>query len=234
MEQGRESRRVLVVDEHPIVANAIRHVLAGLDDRVAVTVCHDAGSALEVFHCVPAWFRILLDPDVPDARGFALARQFHDQGVADRCAIVTAADRPSWVADAKRLGMIAYIDKAVPLDAFSAALRAVLDGERVFPATIPRAGIRLTRRQRNILLLLGRGHSTKEIAAMLDLAVGTVDNHIANAMQALTVRNRTHAIFRAIALGLIDASEVIESGCDRGGERSGMCVGAVVSAGVEP
>ncbi|CAN0624030.1 Response regulator [Burkholderia multivorans] len=163
MEQGRESRRVLVVDEHPIVANAIRHVLAGLDDRVAVTVCHDAGSALEVFH-----------------------------------------------------------------------LRAVLDGERVFPATIPRAGIRLTRRQRNILLLLGRGHSTKEIAAMLDLAVGTVDNHIANAMQALTVRNRTHAIFRAIALGLIDASEVIESGCDRGGERSGMCVGAVVSAGVEP
>jgi len=212
MEQGRESLPVLVVDEHPIVANAIRGVLAGLDDRVVVTVCHDAGSALEAFHCVPAWFRILLDPDMPDTRGLAFARQLHDRGVAGRCAIVTANDRSSWVADAKRLGMIAYINKAAPLEAFSTALRAVLDGRRVFPERASRGdrGVRLTRRQRDVLSLLCLGYSTKAIAAARNLSVGTVNNHVASILQLLGVRSRAHAISRAIALGLADVHDELK------------------------
>ncbi|MGU7769798.1 LuxR C-terminal-related transcriptional regulator [Burkholderia sp. MR1-5-21] len=212
---------MLIIDEHPIVANAIEGALADIDDSLAVTICHSAGSAIDTFRRAPAWYRILLDLDVPGAHGIALARQFHAWGVADRCAIVTATDDPSWIAEAKRLGMIAYLVKSMPLDAFSTGLQSILDGKRVFPevASSDDPGVRLTRRQRDVLSLLCRGYSTKEIAVKRGLAVGTVDNHIANAMQALQVRNRTHAITRAIALGMIDGCEGGDGGFAPG-ERS--------------
>lgn len=209
MKRGRNGGPVLIIDEHPIVANAIEGALADIDDSLAITVCHSAGSAIDTFRRVPAWYRILLDLDVPGAHGIALARQFHAWGVADRCAIVTAIDDPSWIAETKRLGMIAYIVKSMPLDAFATGLRSILDGKRVFPEVASREdpGVRLTRRQRDVLSLLCRGYSTKEIAVKLSLAVGTVDNHIANAMRTLHAKNRTHAITRAIALGMIDGCE---------------------------
>ncbi|WP_236872777.1 response regulator transcription factor [Burkholderia sp. NRF60-BP8] len=206
--RGRERLPVLVVDAHPIVANAIGGALVDLDARLDVTICHSASGAMEVFHRAPAWFRILLDLEVPGG-GLPFARQFHASGVADRCAIVTAGVRPSWIAEAKRLGMIAYLAKGVPLGDFSDALQSVLDGRSAYPeiAAHAEADVRLTGRQRDVLQLLGAGYSTKEIATALTLAVGTVDNHIANVMRMLGVRNRTHAITRAIALGMIDARQ---------------------------
>ncbi|MBE2970790.1 response regulator transcription factor [Burkholderia cepacia] len=202
--EGRERLPVLVVDGHPIVADAIGGVLVDLDSRLDVTVCHSAVGAIDAFRRVPTWFRILVDLEMPRG-GLALARQFHASGIADRCAIVTAGARPSWIAEAKRLGMIAYVVKDAPLGVFSGALQSILDGRPAFPEIA--AGMRLTARQQDVLQLLCAGYSTKEIAVMLSLVIGTVDNHIASAMRILGVRNRTHAITRALALGMIDACE---------------------------
>lgn len=87
--EGRERLPVLVVDGHPIVADAIGGVLVDLDSRLDVTVCHSAVGAIDAFRRVPTWFRILVDLEMPRG-GLALARQFHASGIADRCAIVTA------------------------------------------------------------------------------------------------------------------------------------------------
>lgn len=206
----RERLPVLVVDAHPIVANAIGGTLIGLDDRLEVTVCHNAGGAIDAIRRAPAWFRILLDLDVPGG-GLPFARQCHASGVADRCAIVTAGIRPVWITEAKSLGMIAYLAKGAPLGVFSEALQSILDGRSAFPEITAHteSRVRLTRRQRDVLLLLSVGHSTKTIAAALNLAVGTVDNHVASLLRLLNVRNRAHATTRAIALGLIDARDDI-------------------------
>ncbi|HDR9761116.1 TPA: LuxR C-terminal-related transcriptional regulator [Burkholderia cepacia] len=211
--RGYERLPVLVVDAHPIVADAIGGALTDLDHRLAVTVCHSASGAIDVLRRMPGWFRIFLDLEVPGG-GLSFARQFHASGVADRCAIVTAGVRRSWIDEAKRLGMIAYLTKGVPLGVFCDALQSVLDGRSAFPEIAVHAGsgVRLTRRQRDVLSLVCFGHSTKEVATMLNLALGTVDNHIASAMRILGARNRVHAITRAIALGLIDTRDDIETG----------------------
>ncbi|PRE70289.1 DNA-binding response regulator [Burkholderia multivorans] len=228
MTRGRCQRLpVLVVDAHPIVANAIGRALTDLNDRIDVTVCHSASGAMDVFRRMSDWFRIFLDLDLPGG-GLPFARQFHASGVADRCAIVTAALRRPWIDEAKRLGMIAYLAKGAPLGAFSDALQSVLDGRSAFPDIAADAGfgMRLTRRQRDVLSLVCSGHSTKEVATMLNLALGTVDNHIASAMRVLGARNRTHVITRAIALGLIDARD--DSGKDRDLAREPMARPATV------
>ncbi|KVL32740.1 response regulator transcription factor [Burkholderia sp. MSMB1835] len=221
MNGGKRKRLpVLVVDAHPIVAEAIGRVLTGVDNRLEVTVCHSARAAIDAFRHERDWFRILLDPEMP-CGGLPFVRQFHASGMAGRCAIVTAAARPPWIVEAKRLGMVAYVVKSTPLGVFCRALQSILDGRTAFPeiAAQSEAGGRLTERQRDVLQLLCNGYSTKEIATTLSLAVGTVDNHIASAMRTLEVRNRTHAITRAIALGVIDGYEGGDAGFALG-ERS--------------
>ncbi|WP_321900424.1 hypothetical protein [Burkholderia cepacia] len=59
--EGRERLPVLVVDGHPIVADAIGGVLVDLDSRLDITVCHSAVGAIDAFRRVPTWFRILVD-----------------------------------------------------------------------------------------------------------------------------------------------------------------------------
>jgi two-component system response regulator DesR len=90
---------------------------------------------------------------------------------------------------------------------FTAALIKVLAGEPTFPATpLARraAATRLTRRQAQLLELIQAGLSSKEIADELHLAEGTVNNQVTSILQVFEVSSRTHAIARAIELGLLE------------------------------
>jgi len=188
-----------------MVALATQTLLSKIDETLTFTICGCAGSAAEEFHRLPDWFRVFVDINVPGAHGLSLARQLQEFDAANRCAIVTASDNPSWIAEAKQMGMIGYIVKTSPVDRFTSALKSVLDGRAVFPQFTSNshpAG-RLTRRQKDVLSLLHRGRSTKEIASQLKLAEGTVDNHVANILRVLGVSNRTHAICKAMELGYI-------------------------------
>lgn len=205
MTNSCSNKSVLIVEDHPVVAKATQILLSRIDKTLAVTICDSATSALEEYRSDPSWSRIFLDLDVPGAYGLSLARQFCEFGVANRCAVITASNNPSWIAEAEGLGMIGYILKATPVEEFSAALKAILDGRRMFPRllTTHRFLRRLTRRQHDVLSLLHRGYSSKQIAAQLRLSEGTVNNHVTGLLQALEVSNRTHAIAKALELGYI-------------------------------
>lgn len=101
--------------------------------------------------------------------------------------------------------MIGYILKATPIDELASALKAILDGRRRFsPASLTQRFLRrLTRRQHDVLTLLHRGYSSKQIAAQLRLSEGTVNNHVTGLLHALDVSNRAHAIAKALELGYI-------------------------------
>ncbi|WP_179405498.1 response regulator transcription factor [Burkholderia guangdongensis] len=200
MKTRRNILPVLVVEDHPVVAMAIRMHLAKIDERLAVTVAASARSAVDTFRRAADWFRVFVDLSVPGACDLSLVRRFHGLGAVGRCAIVTASTQVSLINDAKRLGVLAYIVKTMPVEDFHAALTCVINGEAVFPeiASDGDPVNRLTRRQREVLSLLCCGYSSKRIADELNLAEGTVDNHVSNIMRVLGAQSRMHAVAKAI------------------------------------
>ncbi|WP_081081035.1 LuxR C-terminal-related transcriptional regulator [Burkholderia territorii] len=212
---------VLLVKFQPIVAHAMQIKLAMIDDRVRSTVCNCAESATKELRHSCGWFRIFIDLDVQGEQGMALVRQFCERGAANRCVAVTSVHRSFWLSEAKRLGMVGYIDKLAPIDDFTAALQSVFEGRPSFPdiQLRPDSLERLTNRQREVLSLLCIGYPTKVIASTLRLAEGTVDNHIGNILRTLNAHNRAHAIYKAVAQGYLPAvtRERASSECAQGG-----------------
>jgi two-component system, NarL family, response regulator DesR len=153
---------------------------------------------------------VFLDLNVPGAQGLSLVRVFSDLGLAGRCCIVTAAKDTALVDGARKLGVLGYIEKSCPVDEFCRALQTIVDGQAFYP-TLPAQGAaavpQLTVRQLGVLRLLHRGLSSKEVARELSLAEGTVKNQTLAIMRVLGASNRTHAVARAINLGLLASVE---------------------------
>lgn len=201
-------KSVLIVEDHPVVAEATQALLARSAQLLRFTVCHDAAAAVDQLDGNGAdWFRILLDLDVPGAYGLSLTQQVRQRGLQARCCIVTGLQNPEFVAALEAQGFLGYIVKAAPMPEFAADIQKVLAGERVFPLPVsggdPAGSVRLTRRQAELLDCVRRGMLSKQIAADLSLSEGTVNNHINATLKTLNVSTRTQAVARAIELGLI-------------------------------
>jgi DNA-binding NarL/FixJ family response regulator len=206
--------RVLIVEDHPLVSDATRDLLLGDGSVREVEIAATAVEALALVSQVELpWDLILLDLDVPGAVGLSLARELAQRGLAGRTCIVTALSRLGYVEEAKRLGFLGFIAKASPLKTFSDELRRVLhgiqtfpDGERLTQCATPR----LTRQQQRVLDLLSQGLSSKQMARVLDISEGTVNNHVNAMLRALGASSRLQAFSKAVQLGLIDAFLVME------------------------
>ena len=206
--QGAVMRPVLIVEDHPLVAEATGKLLARYGDHVTPVICSNAAQAVEKLDSRGGdWFRIFLDLDVPGAYGLSLAKEVRQRGLANRCCVVSAFERADYIGEIKVWGFLGYIVKAVAVAEFTAALIKVLAGEPTFPVSplLRRvAATRLTRRQTQLLELIQAGLSSKEIADELHLAEGTVNNQVTSILQVFEVGSRTHAVARAIELGLLE------------------------------
>ncbi|KVT78522.1 LuxR family transcriptional regulator [Burkholderia territorii] len=215
MKSRHQALPVLLVESQPLVAQAMRIALTAIDHRVRSTVCHCVESALRAVRRHRQWCLVFIDLDMCDEHGVPLARQLHDEGLAQRCVAVTSARRSFGIGEARRMGMAGCIDKMASVGDLTAALRSLLDGRPCFPDVGPKRDplARLTSRQRDVLALLCVGYPTKAIASTLSLAQGTVDNHIANILRTLNAQNRAHAIYKAVAQGYFPEISFEASGC---------------------
>jgi DNA-binding NarL/FixJ family response regulator len=199
-------KAVLLIEDHPVVADATRSLLSQLDNTLKIRISHCADAAIVELPKSRNWFRIFLDIDVPGAYGLSLARQIAQLGLANKCTVITASDNLQWRADIAAMGMLGYIEKAASVEDFMASLESVLMGNSAFPTTTSdqRVTIRITRRQQDVLYLLYGGHSSKDIAKLLGLTTGTVDNHVSALLNALGAKSRGQCIAKAIALGYVN------------------------------
>jgi DNA-binding NarL/FixJ family response regulator len=196
---------VLIVEDHPMVADALQSLLQRLNPQLHCTRCDCARSALTQFQQGRLWHRIYVDLDVPGAHGLSLVRQIAQFGFAAKTVILTGFENAPWQAEAKAMGLLGYISKGMPLEDYVQAISASLLGLPSFGANtqITVQATRLTRRQQDVLCLLHRGYSSKQIASQLGLNTGTVDNHVTGLLRALNASSRTHAIAKAIGLGYL-------------------------------
>src|SRR5262245_38969428 len=110
-------RHVLVVEDHPLVAEATSRLLTHGFQDVQIVTCATATSAPEnLSDGCPTWYRIFLDLAVPGAFGLSLAKQVQSIGVASICCVISAFDRADYVQQLQAWGFLGYVPKSIPVD----------------------------------------------------------------------------------------------------------------------
>jgi DNA-binding NarL/FixJ family response regulator len=202
-------KSILIVEDHPFVAEATKELIARTHPEVGVVVANSAAEANQVLdRGGEDWQLILLDLDVPGAIGLSLAMDIRRRDLQSITCILTGTYNRDFIAQASANGFLGYVLKAIAVGSLEQALTKVLAGERVFPkddpATAPTGSVPvLTRRQIEVLRLVGEGKTSKVIAKQLSLSPGTVNEHVEAAMAELNVNSRAHAVQKALQMGLI-------------------------------
>jgi DNA-binding NarL/FixJ family response regulator len=203
-----DGAELLVVDDHPLVCAALVQALEqALGKAGAALRCEAAASAAEARRRLerpPPPDVVLADFRLPDGDGIALLQDVRRLAPRAACIVLSGLDDPRLPARAQALGFEGYLSKSLQPAQLVAGVQAVLQGRRCFPQPAAEAGVPvLTERQAEVLSLVGRGRSNKEIARALGVAERTVKDHLTIVFARLAVHTRAEAVARAGALGLI-------------------------------
>ncbi len=201
-------RRIIIVDDHPLFRAALRQTLAGGDPSISV---EEAGDLSEVSTALEAdrdCDLVLLDLNMPGARGFSglllLRAQFPEIPVM----IVSAVEDGGVIRRAFELGAAGYLHKSVgPVD-IRRAIETVLSGEVYVPegmelpsddsqSALMQRLASLTPQQIRVLMMLSDGLMNKQIAYELSISEATVKAHVSAILQKLDVDSRTQAVIAA-------------------------------------
>ena len=212
---------VLIADDHTLFRKGIRKMLEAEQD---MHVVGEAGTGQEALEQARALMPdvVLMDIKMPDLDGVEATRILRREMPHVGIIFCTMFEDDEFVFAALKAGGRGYILKESDPETMLRAIRAVAHGESLlspaiaqkvlrqfaaFPADAP-AGCAslcddLTEREREVLTLVGKGGSNKEIALQLSLSEKTVKNHIANIFSKLHVYDRTQAVLYAIRQGLV-------------------------------
>jgi DNA-binding NarL/FixJ family response regulator len=210
--------KILVVDDHVLLREALRYALKELDGDAAIFEASDGRDAMQIVQQHPDLDLVLLDLNLPDRDGFGMLAEFRKRfpvvvisAIQDRDSIIRALD----------LGALGFIPKSASRKVIVGALQLVFAGEMYIPPQVlshpglppPRESpsavlvgiatdrpaalptdLGLTERQLDVLALMMRGNSNKAICRELKLAEPTVKAHVHAILNVLGVSNRTEAV----------------------------------------
>jgi DNA-binding NarL/FixJ family response regulator len=214
--------RVMVVDDHPMWRDAVERdlVAAGLD---VVGVAANGNEALARFPAARPEV-LVLDLQIPGPNGVEVTAEVVKQDPTVRVLILSASGEQADVLEAVKAGATGYLVKSASREELLEAVRRVARGDTVFtpglaglvlgeyrrlleaPAADPDAP-QLTERETEVLRLVAKGMSYKQIAARLFLSHRTVQNHVQNTLRKLQMHNRVELTRWAIEQGLDDDDE---------------------------
>jgi two-component system, NarL family, response regulator len=200
--------RVLVVDDHPIMRIGIAAIIEATPDMTTVAQAGSGEEAVELFdkHLPDI---ALMDLRLPGMSGVEAIRILIAKHPEAKFVVLTTYDGDEDIHQALEAGAKSYIIKGMPHDALVSALRRVYAGGRFLPPPVTRAlscripNSDLSAREREVLNLIVRGRSNKEIANDLGIAESTVKCHVSVILTRLNVNDRTQAVVTALQRGLV-------------------------------
>ena len=200
--------RVLVADDHPVVRAGLGAVIAEQDDLELVAEAENGANAVALFrdHRPDV---ALMDLRMPVMDGVEAIRTITTEFPDARILALTTYEGDADIRRALEAGASGYLLKDMLLTVVLTAVRAVHRGERVIPipvaarlAEFPERSD-LTDREAEVLQLVARGLSNKEVARAIGRTDETVKIHLKNAFAKLAVTDRTEAVTVALTRGLI-------------------------------
>jgi DNA-binding NarL/FixJ family response regulator len=212
---------VLVVDDQPLVRAGLRKVFE-IDD--GISVLGEAGDGAEAV-TLAGQLRpdvVVMDIRMPRMDGLAATREIvRDRNAAPVVLVLTTFDLDEYVFEALRAGASGFLLKDAPPEELIAAVHTVASGDALLSPAVTRRVVErfvalpprrpdlaarlalLTPREREVLLMLGRGLTNAEMAGELFLGEGTVKTHVAHVLSKLGLRDRVQAVIFAYESGVI-------------------------------
>lgn len=216
---------LIIVDDHPIVRDGLRSMLA---TEPWLDVIGEAESGEEACQMVRQLQPdlVLMDIRMPDMDGLAATRQIKQEFPSVSVVMLTIYDDPDYLLEAIAAGAAGYVLKDVSRRELLQTLKTVAEGGSFLnpdlmarclqqlagqarePARLPETPIdRLTPRELEVLDLIAKGLSNKEIASHLIVGLATVKTHVEHIIQKLHVSDRTQAAVLAVTRGLVKGAD---------------------------
>jgi DNA-binding NarL/FixJ family response regulator len=212
--------RVLVVDDHPVWRDGVKADLEASGQVEVVGEAADGGDAIELAaETMPDL--VLMDLNLPTVSGADAIRRIVEQTPHVKVLVLSASAAEPDVLEAVKVGASGYLLKSATAAELVAAVTRVVGGEPVFSPSLAAlvlgefrrisAGTQsepgLTARETEVLKLVAKGYTYKEIADKLFLSTKTVQNHVQNILTKLQLRKRYELMRYAIQRGLDRAHE---------------------------
>jgi DNA-binding NarL/FixJ family response regulator len=216
--------KILVVDDHTLIREALRGVLAEVKRDASVFEASNCRQAMELIQEHDDLGLVLLDLNLPDRDGFSALSELRETHPGLPVVVLSGAQDRETFLKALDLGALGFIPKSGLREVMIGALQLVFAGgiyippeilsrettppataapSRAIAGTVPAspADLGLTGRQVDVLALMMQGKSNKAICRVLNLAEPTVKNHVTAILKALKVTNRTEAVILVGELG---------------------------------
>ena len=209
--------KVMIADDHKMFADCVEMALDKKQFEVAA-IATDGMEALKLAleHRPQV---VVLDVNMPSLHGLDLAREIHRVAPQTRIVFLTCRTDEACIREALRLGAKGYILKSEPLEQVAIALQTVSEGgtyislafigpllvQWLQKSDVETDPLALSLRERQVLKLIAEGHSTKQIASMLNISPKTADTHRARLMAKLGAHEIASLVRYAIREGIVAA-----------------------------
>ena len=209
--------RVILADDHTLVRSGIKRILENQAGLIVVGEAADAAAAIDAVRRLDADI-LVLDLKMEGSDGIEVLKVVKAERPHVKVLVLTMHAGREYVARAMQEGADAYLLKDSAVQDLVAAIDAVMAGRSYYSPAIqqlmaellreggkpPQGVLVLTDREREVLTLLARGLSSKEIASELDISARTVETHRANLMRKLGVKSVALLTQVAISEGIVD------------------------------
>ena len=211
--------KILLIDDHALITDALSALLLDLDPEVDVHTANSAESAMQLLHAHPDADLMLLDLGLPGATGTSLLESVVAESPDLKILVLSGVQDQRSVMRVLQLGAAGFLPKSMATDTLTSAIRFVLSGGVYIPSSLldeasrlgPLSGppprvqtvepgtvkVQLTERQEQVLQLLARGAPIKVICREMNLSEGTVKTHVTAIYRAFNASNRTEALLAA-------------------------------------
>ena len=211
--------RIVLADDHTVMRNGLRLLLERQPNLKVVGEAADGRQAVALSESAKPDV-VIMDIGMPNLNGIEAARQIVTHNPRTAIAILSMHSDESYVIRALKAGARAYLLKDSAEADLLAAVRALSEGKSFFSPAISRILVEdymrqlerngaedtyelLTNREREILQLLAEGRTNKEVAAMLNLSLYTVETHRTHILQKLNLHSVPELILYAVRKGII-------------------------------
>ena len=212
--------RILIADDHAIVRDGVRALLAAASDLEVVAEASTGTEAIELAASLEPDV-VLMDIAMPGLGGLEATIEIRKRVPRTKVVVLSQYGEPEYVRRFLKAGISGYLLKKAAGAELVAAIRAVLRGGLVLDPEIARTAVRepgtptiegvpdayesLTDREKQVLKLVAEGRSNKEVASLLGISVKTAMSHREHVMDKLNVHSRTDLIRFALRCGVIRA-----------------------------
>jgi two-component system, NarL family, response regulator LiaR len=215
--------KVLIVDDHKVVRQGLRFLLEQEDGIEVVGECADGATAVRAVRTLEPTV-VLLDLFMPGEGGLSALAAIKRERPGTEVLMLTSSTADEHLLAAVRAGALAYLPKTAGVDQVVASVRAAARGESLLE---PRIAARLVRevreamprrrpldplspREVEVLAVLARGRSNREIAKALGISDDTVKAHVSSILAKLRLADRTQAAIFGLQQGLVPLDEALE------------------------